>query len=555
MRHTLFALIALTVSAGACSDHPYDPNGPAIDPNAPKIHITSPDRGAIAGDVHSVTVTGTASDDTGVAKVTVNGVPATLSDDGSWTAIVAVVPGTNLLHAIATDDSDNEGKESRSVVAGPMSNLAMQVPNALTASLSAQTFDAIGRGAAGYIKTADLEAMISPSNPVIHAGDPNGPDCLYGEAAITSMTVGDVDVTLAPQVGGLYLDAELSTVKIGMHLQYAVSCLDGSRDITIAASHISVSGNMAVGLTATNDFDIHLDNPNVQLTGFDLQLGGVPGTIVDLLHIDTALGPVIGWATAKFVTPMLNTSLAGLNTTKTMTVLKSQVDISIKPSKLDFSSAGAIIELDTSIRAHGDSGKFVFVDNIVPAMDLSHGFSLAVADDAANQALASMWSAKGLDDTIMLNNGSYGDIGTLYDSVEIATKAPPFVDASNTANGLVLTIGDLMASFKSGAQTTTEAAINAQVGLKVSTGSDGTIKFDVGQPTVYVDVLDEGIEGANQLSNAQFEAVTSFALARVIAVGSASLGSIPLPSIGGVGVTDIAISPQTGYLVVAGDVQ
>jgi len=238
-----------------------------------------------------------------------------------------------------------------------------------------------------------------------------------------------------------------------------------------------------------------------------------------------------------------------------MTVLKSQVDISIKPSKLDFSSAGAIIELATSIRAHGDSGKFVFVDNIVPAMDLSHGFSLAVADDAANQALASMWSAKGLDDTIMLNNGSYGDIGTLYDSVEIATMAPPFVDASNTANGLVLTIGDLMASFKSGTQTATEAAINAQVGLKVSTGSDGTIKFDVGQPTVYVDVLDEGIEGANQLSNAQFEAVTSFALARVIAVGSASLGSIPLPSIGGVGVTDIAINPQTGYLVIAGDVQ
>jgi hypothetical protein len=555
MRHTLFALIALTVSAGACTDHPYDPDGPAIDPNAPKIHITSPDRGAIAGDVHTVTVTGTATDDTGVATVTVNDVPATLAADGTWTAIVPVVPGTNLLHAIATDLSSNTGKESRSVVAGPMSNLAMQVPNALTASLSAQTFDAIGRGAAGYIKTADLEAIISPSNPVIHAGDPDGPDCLYGEAAITSMTVGDVAVTLAPQAGGLYLDAELSTVKIGMHLQYAVSCLDGSRDITIAASHISVSGNMAVGLTATNDFDITLDNPNVQLTGFDLELGGVPGEIVDLLHIDTALGPVIGWATEKFVTPMLNTSLAGLNTTKTMTVLNSQVDISIKPSKLDFSSAGAIIELDTSIRAHGDTGKFVFVDNIVPAMDLSHGFSLAVADDAANQAFASMWSAKGLDDSIMLNNGSYGDIGTLYDSVEIATMAPPFVDASNPANGLVLTIGDLMASFKNGAQTTTEAAINAQVGLKVSTGSDGTIKFDVGQPTVYVDVLDEGVEGANQLSNAQFEAVTSFALARVIAVGSASLGSIPLPSIGGVGVTDIAINPQTGYLVIAGDVQ
>jgi hypothetical protein len=252
---------------------------------------------------------------------------------------------------------------------------------------------------------------------------------------------------------------------------------------------------------------------------------------------------------------MLNKSLAGLNTTKTMTVLKTQIDVSVKPSKLDFSSAGAVIELNTSIRAHGDSGKFAFVDNVVPAMDLSHGFSLAVADDAANQALASMWSAKGLDDTIDLKNGSYGDVGTLYDSVEIGTLAPPFVDASNTANGLVLTIGDLMATFRNGASVATEAAINAQVGLKVVPNADGTLRFDVGQPTVYVDVLDQGVDGANQLSNAQFEAITSFALARVISVGSASIGTIPLPAIGGVGVTDLAISPQTGYLVVAGDVQ
>jgi len=551
MRHTLFALIAITT---ACSDHPYDPDGPAIDPNAPRIHITSPERGAVVGDVHTITVTGTASDDTAVESVTVNGVTAALAADGTWTAQVPVGAGTSLLHAIAKDAGDNEGKESRSVVAGPMRDVAMQVPNALTASLSAQTFDAIGRGAAGFIKTADLEALIAPMNPVIHAGDPDGPDCLYGQAHITSMTVGDADVTLAPQTGGLYLDAELSNVQIGMHLQWAVSCLDGGRDIVVTASHVSVAGNMTVGLV-NHAFDIHLDNPNVQLTNFHLDLGGVPGEIVSLLHIDSALGPVIGWATEKFVTPMLNNSFAGLNSTKTITVLHSMLDVSVKPAKLDFSAQGALIQLDTTVRAHGDSGKFVFVDNVVPAMDLSHGFSLAVADDAANQALASMWSAKGLEDSIDLKNGSYGDVGTLYDAVEISTKAPPFVDASTPANGLVLTIGDLMATFKNAGSIATEAAINAQVGLKVTAGTDGKLRFDVGQPTVYVDVLDEGVEGANQLSNAQFEAITSFALARVIAVGSASIGTIPLPSVGGVGVTDLAINPQTGYLVVAGDVQ
>jgi len=58
-----------------------------------------------------------------------------------------------------------------------------------------------------------------------------------------------------------------------------------------------------------------------------------------------------------------------------------------------------------------------------------------------------------------------------------------------------------------------------------------------------------------QLSNAQFELITSFALGRVIAVGSGSVGAIPLPSLGGVGVHDLGIVEQTGYLVVDGNVQ
>ena len=187
-------------------------------------------------------------------------------------------------------------------------------------------------------------------------------------------------------------------------------------------------------------------------------------------------------------------------------------------------------------------------------MDLSHGFQLAVAANAANQALTSMWSAKGLDDTLQLNNGSYGDIGTLYDSVEISAAAPPYVDASS-GNGLVLTVGDLMGTFKNGEITTTQIAINAQVDVTVDTEADGSLQLDVGQPTTYVDILSQGVSGANELSNAQFEALTSFALARIIAIGSGSLGAIPLPAVGGVAVQNLSIAPQTGYLVVDGSIQ
>ena len=290
---------------------------------------------------------------------------------------------------------------------------------------------------------------------------------------------------------------------------------------------------------------------NVFVPAFNF--GGIPGAIIDMLHLDTALGPILGWATEKFVVPMLNKSLANLNNTKTIDVMGTPVDVDIKPAAIAFSTDGAIIDLDTSLRAHADTGKFVFVPNTAPAMDLSHGFQLAVADDAANQLLSSLWSAKGLDKKIPLATGPYGDVGKLYDSVELEAKAMPFVDASGTS--LVLTVGDLLATFRNGDSVATAVAINAQVDLKVVKGTDGQLRFDVGQPTTYVDVLDQGIEGANQLSNAQFEAITSFALARIIAVGSGSVGAIPLPAIGGVAVKNLSIIEQTGYLIVDGEVQ
>ena len=89
MRTLSLSFVGLVVLASltACSDAEYDPDAPAIDPNAPRVHITSPARGTFAGDVSTVVVSGTASDDSGVvSSVTVNGVPAVVEADGSFKA-------------------------------------------------------------------------------------------------------------------------------------------------------------------------------------------------------------------------------------------------------------------------------------------------------------------------------------------------------------------------------------------------------------------------------------------------------------------------------------
>lgn len=547
--------VALAFVAAACSDHPFDDSGPAIDPNAPRVHILQPARGTILGAATTVTVSGTAEDDSGVAKVTVNGVDAKLAADGSFTVEVPVTPGTNLLHAIATDASNNAGKETRAVVAGPMTQLDMAVPNALTASLSAQTFDAVGRGISGFLTTADLEALIAPMNPVINSGAPDGPDCLYVQGAVTSAKIGGSTTTLTPQSGSIAVDLELSNVKIGMHLNYAAACLDGSRDVTAAATNISVKGTLVMGVKADHTFDVHLDNPVVKLTGFDVDLGGIPGAIVNILHLDSAASGLVASLAKSVIASSVGSALSGLNNTKTIDVLGTPVDIAVAPQKIDIDTTGALIQLDTTLRAHGDDAGpgFVYIDNQLPTMDRTHGFAMAVADDAANQLFASFWAAKGMDKTIDLKTGPYGDVGTLYDSVQLQAMVPPFVDA--TGEHLSLTIGDLLATFSLAGSPVTSVAINAQVDLQVKTDDTGAIRLDVGTPTTYVDILDDQIEGANALSTSQFEAITSFALGRVIAFGSGAVGAIPLPSMGGVSISNLDITEQTGYLVVGGEVK
>lgn len=548
-------LTAALILVAAC-DNAYDPDAPAIDPNAPRVHITSPERGTFAGAVGTVEVKGTAVDDTLVTSVTVNGVEAPVQADGTFAVIVPVEPGTNLLHAVAKDAQGNVGKETRAVVAGKLSSIDRTITQAITASLSAQTFDAIGKGAGKFIADTNLTSMVTPMNPVVDYGTENGqPDCLYAQAHITGLDVRKSTVKLAPQAGGLYLDATLEGIRMDTHLQWAVSCLDGSTNAAVGASKIRVRGMFKVAIKAGGEFDIKLVNPDVTVTGFDVDLAGVPGEVIDYLDLDQRMGPIIGWATERFVVPMLNNAFNGLNETKTIDVFGKQIDIALSPNRIEFDVVGAIVMLDSELRAKGDEASpgFVFVANTVPAMDKSQGFQLAIADDAANQLLSSLWAAKGLDVGLDLKTGSYGDVGKLYDRVEITAKVPPHIDASN--DRLRLTIGDLMATFKNGEAIATQVAINAQVDIKVEDSASGGLRLDVGSPTTYVDVLDEMVDGTNALSNAQFEAIATFALGRVIAVGSGSVGAIPLPSIGGVSLKDVDVSNQTGYVVVDGEVQ
>jgi hypothetical protein len=539
---TLFVLLAVF---GGCFVDEKAPSEPAFDRDAPTLHIVSPARGTFAGDVSHVVVSGTAADQGNtVAQLVVNGVPATLAPDGSWTVEVPVLPGTNLLHAIALDAQGNQGAETRGIVAGPMVGLDRHVGDGIRATLSAPALSALGRGTATFIEAGGLMTAVQGLNPVVDVG--GGPDCLYAQASITSLTVGDSDVLMGSNDRGVLVSAVLEDVKVGMHLQWAVSCFDDSRDVVVTAQRVNVQGLLAIGVV-DHKLDVKFDESNVQLTGLDLQLPGVPDTIVQMLGIETALSPLLGSMTQRLVVPMVEQSLSALDDSRTIDVAGIQVDVNVQPTAIQFTPAGGTIAIDTSLRAHGDKGDFVFVPSLVPSLGMKHGFELAIADDAANQLLTSMWSAKAFDGTIDL--GAYEQIGELYDSAQLQLVLPPHVDANRRP--LELTIGDWIATFTRDNVAEVTVAIHAKTALYVVAGEDGKLRIDVSTPAVEVDVLDD----QHLITKAEYVAIKTFAIQHITTLGSAAVAAIPLPAVGDATPTNLWVDPDAGYMLVVGNVQ
>jgi hypothetical protein len=544
-------LSAALAALGAGCDRTLDPDAPT-DGEAPLVRVDSPTRGAILGDVDAVTVTGTVTDAEGdVDELTINGVRADVGSTGAFTISVPVTPGTNLVQVIATDAGRNKTTETRSVLAGVMSASNITVPDALAVGISDEAFVAIGDAAAGFITGSDLGAVLAPSNPVVDVGWSGPGDCLYVRGNITGVTVGGADIALSARPGGLSLDTALTTVEIRMHLDYAAACLDGSRDVTIRASLVGVAGDLDVGLAA-GAFDIELVSPDVTLEGLDVDLGGIPGAIVDLLQVDALLEWVLPWAVEKFVAPMIGNALGGLGAAHTVSVLGKPIEFQMTPAQLDFDASGARVRLDSRVEVGGDAGPgFVYVRNTVPDLATSDGFRIALADDVANQLFAGFWGAGGMKYRLPLSSGDYGEVGVLFDAVTIEALLPPSVRADGDG-ALSIVIGDLIASFERGGDVVTRIAINGTVALSVVPSGDLGLSLRVGDPAIDIDFLAEGVDGANSLDQESFEALVSFAATRATNAVAGLVGVIPLPAIGGVMLSDVEVDATAGYLRVDG---
>jgi hypothetical protein len=542
-------LASSLVVATACDEQPAEMKDP------PVLRITSPQRSLLQqGTTSQITVSGTVTPNElsqePVEKVLVNGVQASLSADGSFTATIQIKAGATLINTTARDHAGQVAEDTRAVLSGELRPVGSNVENAITAAMSTTAFQKLSAAASTMIEGMDFMPILAPMQPMVHSGDETGPDCLYARGYVDGVSLSNADIAIIPTNAGLSFRAQVDGLDVPGHANYAVACVDGSTSFRVKAQRVIVTGTLVVTPAGNQGFKTTLTDEEVTVTGLDIQASGIPGTIVDLLSLDKLLGWVISKAAPMAMEPMMNKALGGLAGPKQVDVMGKTLVMEVDPTTIDIDSHGAWITLDTKMLIKGTetSPGFIFTDNAMPNMDPGNGFALGLADDLANEMMAEL-HATGL---MNLNMPAQG--GT-FDNTAIAMSLPPMISADPADGKLKLILGDMIATFTSGGTPVAKAAINASIELKVVPASNGYgVALQLGKPTTKVTVLDD-IANVTRLTDKDLSIATEACLTAQIDAISKLLVNIPLPAVSGLQMRNMSIGSDDGYVMLKGDIE
>ena len=543
-----FLTLGIATSIFAACD-----GGPAELKDPPVLKVTSPDRGLLQGAAGLVTVKGTVSPNaTGalIDTVVVNNVPAIVGADGSFVAEVQVEAGATLIHTVATDKAGGEASDTRSVRAGSLRKVGSNVGDAVTASISTASFAKISTAAEGLIKTLDIKAMLAPLNPMQHAGDADGEDCLFDRIYVDDFKFSDIHLSLIPVDGGMAFEAEIDGLDVPTHARFAAACVSGTENVSIKANKVIIAGTLDVTPNGKDGFVTKLVSPNVDIQGLNVDASGLPGAVLDLIDFND-IATFVGEKGAELAMgPIVNKVLGGLAGPQTLNLLGKTITVQVAPSAIEFSDAGALMSLDMSMLIAGseNSPGFVYTDNGLPTMDASQGFQLGMADDLMNEMMAEVQALGMLNLSMPAQGGS-------FDGTAVSMTVPPMVSADPSDGKMKVILGDMTATFTQNGTPVGQAAINAKIDLAVVPANNGYgVAVQLGTPVINVDVLDT-VANNTQFTNEDLGHAVQACLTAQIADISKLLTGIPVPALMNMRMKNLSIGSDSGYVMVKGGLE
>jgi hypothetical protein len=333
-------------------------------------------------------------------------------------------------------------------------------------------------------------------------------------------------------------------------MKYAVACLGGTDNTDIKATKIVVGGTLDVKPDGKGGFTTSLANPTVNITGLDISSGGIPGDILDIVPLDSAIEAIAPVAANLFATPLMNKALGALGGPKTLNLLGKTLTVNVLPSTINFTAESGVVTLDMSMVVGGaeSSAGYTYVQNGTPTMNAGMGMQLGLSDDLANDMLSQAVSLKLLDLSMPAQGGT-------FDTTAMAMTSPPMISDTEGDGKMHMILPDMTATFELQGTPVGEAAINATVDLAVVPNQTGLgVAIQLGTPDIEVDVLGN-IANETRFTNDDLSSAVKLVLDSQITSISALLGDIPLPELDGIQLNNLSIGADSGYVMVQGNLQ
>jgi hypothetical protein len=496
----------------------------------------------------SVTVTGQVTpgtDGSEVDSVMVNNVAATIAADGTFTAAIEIQPGATLIHTEAKAKNGGKATDTRAIEAGELRKPGANIDNAITVAMSKDAFAKISDTASALVQVADFPTLLAPLQPMVHVGDQNGEDCQFARLYVDNLTMTGATISLSPVNGGLAFSAELDGLDVPGHMRYAVACIHDQNNVETRADTVTVSGTLLITPNGMNGFTNKLTNTNISVSGLNISASGIPGLILDLLPLDSAIQQIVPMAAEQFMQPMLDQALGALTAPKKLMFGGQTIDIQITPSTLNFTDTEGDVALNTSILIEGaeNSSGFIFTDNGTPTMDPGNGLQLGLADDLANEMMSQATALGMIDITQPAQGGT-------FDALNLKPTLPPMISADPTNGNMRVVLPDMTATFMLAGQPVGKAALNVELEVQVMPSNNGQgVAVQLGQPVIYLDMLDD-VANKTGLAPDDMQKAIQLGLGGQISSLSGLLSSIPLPQVAGLKMSNVSVASETGYVMV-----
>ena len=186
----------------------------------------------------TLNISGTASDEGGIQSVTVNGQPAVVTTEGTFSTALNLVPGENTITVIASDKSGNQQTDSRKVTYDPTAPV-LTVSSPADNSSTTESFIAL---AGSVSEAATVTVKDNAGTPVTAAMDGNA----FTATVNLVPGVNTLSISAADLAGNIVNEKRSVTYSSGAALNLSVT--EPKEDVTIRKPEITLKGKVVEGV-------------------------------------------------------------------------------------------------------------------------------------------------------------------------------------------------------------------------------------------------------------------------------------------------------------------